>query len=149
MKTYSARAAEIEQRWLVIDAEGQTLGRLATQIAMVLRGKHKPTYTPHIDTGDFVVVVNASKVRLTGAKLEKEQVFRHTMYPGGERWTSLKELMEKHPERVFTTAVRGMVPRNRLGRAMMKKLKVYAGPEHPHAAQQPEAWAPVTATRKA
>ena|ERR1041385_4251127 len=148
MKTYSARAAEIEQRWLVIDAEGQTLGRLATQIAMVLRGKHKPTYTPHIDTGDFVVVVNASKVRLTGAKLEKEQVFRHTMYPGGERWTSLKELMEKHPERVFTTAVRGMVPRNRLGRAMMKKLKVYAGPEHPHAAQQPEAWAPVTATRK-
>ena len=140
MKTYSARVAEIEQRWLLVDAEGQTLGRLATQIAMVLRGKHKPTYTPHIDTGDFVIVVNAEKVRLTGAKIEKEEVFRHTMYPGGERWTSLKDLMDKYPERVFTAAVKGMVPRTKLGRAMMKKLKVYAGAEHPHAAQQPVAW---------
>ena len=142
MKTYSARASEIERRWLLVDAEGQTLGRLATHIAMVLRGKHKPMYTPHIDTGDFVIVVNASKVRLTGAKLEKEQVFRHTMYPGGARWTSLKELMSKHPQRVVSTAIRGMVPRSKLGRAMMKKLKVYPGAEHPHAAQQPQAWVP-------
>ena len=144
MKTYSARSGEVEQKWLLVDAEGQTLGRLATQIAMALRGKHKPTYTAHIDTGDFVVVVNAEKVRLTGAKIEKEQVFRHTMYPGGVRWTSLKNLMAKHPDRVFTTAVRGMVPRTKLGRAMMKKLKVYSGSEHPHAAQRPVAWAPTT-----
>jgi len=147
MKTYSARAGEVEQRWLLVDAEGQTLGRLATHIAMALRGKNKPTYTAHIDTGDFVVVVNAEKVRLTGAKVEKEQVFRHTMYPGGERWTSLKELLAKHPERVFQAAVKGMVPRTKLGRAMMKKLKVYSGAEHPHAAQQPVEWAPTT-TRK-
>ena len=148
MKTYTARAADAEHRWLLVDAEGQTLGRLATHIAMVLRGKHKPIYTPHLDTGDFVVVVNARKVRLTGAKLEKEQIFRHTMYPGGARWTSLKVTMEKYPERVFTAAVRGMVPRNKLGRAMMKKLKVYADAEHPHAAQRPEMWSPPQRTRK-
>ena len=148
MKTYTARAADAEHRWLLVDAEGQTLGRLATHIAMMLRGKHKPIYTPHLDTGDFVVVVNARKVRLTGAKLEKEQIFRHTMYPGGARWTSLKETMEKYPERVFTAAVRGMVPRNKLGRAMMKKLKVYADAEHPHAAQRPEKWSPPQRTRK-
>jgi large subunit ribosomal protein L13 len=148
MKTYTARAADIERRWLLIDAEGQTLGRLATQIAMVLRGKHKPMYTPHLDTGDFVIVVNASKVKLTGAKVEKEQIFRHTMYPGGIRWTSLKDTMAKHPERVFTAAVKGMVPRTKLGRAMMKKLKVYGGAEHPHSAQMPEAWSPVQRTRK-
>jgi len=145
MKTYSARAGEVEQRWLLVDAEGQTLGRLATHIAMALRGKNKPTYTPHMDTGDFVVVVNAEKVRLTGAKVEKEQVFRHTMHPGGERWTSLKGLLAKHPERVFQTAVKGMVPRTKLGRAMMKKLKVYSGAEHPHAAQRPVEWTPTTA----
>lgn len=142
MKTYTPRAAEVEHRWLLVDADGQTLGRLATHIAMVLRGKHKPIYAPHMDTGDFVVVVNASKVRLTGAKVEREQIFRHTMYPGGARWTSLKEMVAKHPNRVFTAAVRGMVPRTRLGRAMMKKLKVYSGAEHPHAAQQPVAWTP-------
>ena len=149
MKTFSARTADTEHRWLLVDAEGRTLGRLATQIAMVLRGKHKPTYTPHLDTGDFVVVVNASKVRLTGAKLEKEQIFRHTMYPGGVRWTSLKDTMRKYPERVFTAAVRGMVPRTKLGRAMMKKLKVYGGAEHPHSAQQPQAWSPPERSRKA
>ena len=149
MKTYTARAGDIERRWLLVDADGLTLGRLATHIAMVLRGKHKPTYTPHMDTGDFVVVVNASKVRLTGTKIDKEQIFRHTMYPGGIRWTSLKETMEKYPDRVFTAAVRGMVPRTKLGRAMMKKLKVYGGAEHPHAAQQPVAWAPPQRTRKA
>src|SRR5437773_411237 len=149
MKTYSARASDIERRWLLVDAEGQTLGRLATHIAMVLRGKHKPMYTPHIDTGDFVIVVNASKVRLTGAKVEKEQIFRHTMYPGGTRWTSLKDSMAKHPERVFKAAVKGMVPRTKLGRAMMSKLKVYPGAEHPHQAQQPEAWSPPQRVRKA
>jgi large subunit ribosomal protein L13 len=149
MKTYTARAGDVERKWLLVDAEGKTLGRLATQIAMVLRGKHKPTYTPHLDTGDFVIVVNASKVRLTGAKIEKEQIFRHTMYPGGVKWTSLKDTMAKHPERVFTAAVRGMVPRTKLGRAMMKKLKVYAGAEHPHEAQRPEAWTPTTRARKA
>jgi len=149
MKTYTARTADVERKWLLVDADGLTLGRLATQIAMVLRGKHKPMYTPHLDTGDFVVVVNAKKVRLTGAKIEKEQIFRHTMYPGGIKWTSLKDQMEKYPERVFTAAVRGMVPRTKLGRAMMKKLKVYAGAEHPHTAQMPEAWTPKTRARKA
>ena len=139
MKTYSAREREIQRRWLLVDAEGKTLGRLATQIAMVLRGKHKPTYTPHIDTGDFVIVVNAALVRLTGTKPDQKRYFHHSMYPGGVRWTKLTDLMAKHPERVVERAVKGMVPRNRLGRAMVKKLKVYAGAEHPHSAQQPEA----------
>ena len=148
MKTYMARAGDVDRRWLLVDAEGQTLGRLATQIAMVLRGKHRPTYTPHLDTGDHVVVINARKVHLTGAKLEKEQIFSHSMYPGGASWKSLKDVMEKHPERVFTSAVRGMMPRTRLGRAMMKKLKVYAGAEHPHQAQQPVEWNPPARTRR-
>jgi len=148
MKTYMARAGDIERRWLLVDADGRTLGRMATQIAMVLRGKHRPTYTPHLDTGDFVIVVNAGKVRLTGSKLEKEKIFRHTMYPGGARWTSLKEVMEKHPERVVTAAVRGMMPHHRLGRAMMKKLKVYASAEHPHQAQQPVEWQPSAGKRR-
>jgi large subunit ribosomal protein L13 len=147
MKTYSARAEDVERRWLVVDADGLTLGRLATHVSTVLRGKHKPMYTAHIDTGDHVVVVNASKVRLTGAKLEKEQIFRHTMYPGGERWTALKETMAKYPDRVITAAVKGMMPKTKLGRAMMKKLKVYAGAEHPHQAQQPEAWNPLDTKR--
>jgi large subunit ribosomal protein L13 len=125
-----------------VDAEGQTLGRLATQVAMVLRGKHKPIYTPHIDTGDHVVVINAARVKLTGRKLEDKRFFHHTLYPGGAYWVDLSEMFEKHPERVIEKAVRGMVPRTKLGRAMMKKLKVYAGAEHPHAAQQPEAWTP-------
>lgn len=140
MKTYSARESDIQRRWLVVDAEGKTLGRLATQIATVLKGKHKPIYTPHMDTGDFVVVVNAEKVVLTGTKPEQKKYFHHTMYPGGATWTRLTELLSKHPERVIEKAVKGMVPRNRLGRSMMKKLKVYAGPQHPHAAQQPETW---------
>ena len=142
MKTYSARPAEIERRWLVVDAEGKTLGRLATQVAMVLRGKHKPTYTPHIDTGDHVVVLNASKIALTGRKAQDKKYFHHTLYPGGATWTSIVELMAKHPERVVERAIRGMMPRTKLGRAMMRKLKVYAGAEHPHAAQQPESWTP-------
>ena len=140
MKTFSARESDIQRRWLLVDAEGKTLGRLATQVASVLRGKHKPTYTPHMDTGDFVIVINADKVLLTGTKPDKKKYFHHSMYPGGGSWTKLSELMAKHPERVVEKAVKGMVPRNRLGRAMVKKLKVYAGPQHPHSAQQPEAW---------
>ena len=142
MKTYSARPADVERRWLLVDAEGKTLGRLATHVAMVLRGKHKPIYTPHIDTGDHVVVINASKVALTGRKAQDKKYFHHTLYPGGATWTSIVDLMAKHPERVIQHAVRGMVPRGPLGRAMMKKLKVYAGAHHPHPAQQPETWAP-------
>jgi large subunit ribosomal protein L13 len=149
MKTYSARAGDIQRKWLVVDAAGRPLGRLATQVAMVLRGKHKPTYTPHVDTGDHVVVINAAKVALSGRKPEDKAYFRHSMYPGGLRWTSIVEMMEKHPERVVERAVRGMMPRTRLGRAMIKKLKVYAGPEHPHAAQQPEAWEPASGREKA
>ncbi len=140
MKTYSARESDIQRRWLVVDAEGKTLGRLAAQIATVLKGKHKPIYTPHMDTGDFVIVINAEKVVLTGTKPEQKKYFHHTMYPGGATWTRLTELLSKHPERVIEKAVKGMVARNRLGRAMMKKLKVYAGPQHPHAAQLPETW---------
>ncbi len=142
MKTYSAKPAEIQRQWLVVDAAGKTLGRLASQVATVLRGKHKPTYTPHLDTGDHVVVINAARVRLTGSKLEREQVFHHTMYPGGSRWTALREIMDKHPERIVQRAVQGMLPKTKLGRAMIRKLKVYAGPEHPHAAQNPTAWSP-------
>ncbi len=142
MKTYSARVGEIQRQWLVVDAAGKPLGRLATQVAMVLRGKHKPTYTPHVDTGDHVVVINASRIALSGRKAQDKMYFHHTMYPGGATWTSIVEMMEKHPERVVERAVRGMMPRTRLGRAMMKKLKVYAGADHPHAAQQPVAWEP-------
>lgn len=142
MKTYSARPADVQRRWLLVDAEGKTLGRLATQVATVLRGKHKPIYTPHIDTGDHVVVINAGKIVLTGRKMEDKKYFRHSMYPGGAKWTALHEMLEKHPERVVMRAVRGMMPRTKLGRAMFRKLKVYAGAEHPHAAQQPVAWEP-------
>jgi large subunit ribosomal protein L13 len=142
MKTYSARPGDIQRQWLVVDAEGRTLGRLATQVAMVLRGKNKPIYTPHIDTGDHVVVINADKVTLTGRKPEDKRYFHHTLYPGGARWTSIGEVMAKHPERVVMRAVQGMMPKTKLGRAMLKKLKVYAGPEHPHAAQQPVEWKP-------
>lgn len=148
MKTYSAKLDEIERRWLIVDAEGRTLGRLATQVAHVLKGKHKPTYTPHLDTGDHVVVINAAKVHLSGKKVEKKEIFGHTMYPGGGHWTALHELMQKHPERVVSEAVRGMLPKTKLGRAMIKKLKVYAGAEHPHAAQQPVEWNPDHATRR-
>jgi len=142
MKTYTARPSEIQRQWLVVDADGRTLGRLATEIATVLRGKHKPMFTPHIDTGDHVVVINAEKVRLTGSKMEQKQYFRHTMYPGGVRWTHVQEVLAKHPERVLERAVHGMLHKTKLGRAMIKKLKVYAGPNHPHAAQGPTEWNP-------
>jgi large subunit ribosomal protein L13 len=142
MRTYTARPADIQRQWLLVDAKGKTLGRLATQVAMVLRGKHKPMYTPHMDTGDHVIIVNARDVGMTGKKSEDKRFFRHTMYPGGARWTSIQTLFAKRPDRVVERAIRGMMPRTKLGRAMMKKLKVYPGPEHPHAAQQPVAWEP-------
>jgi large subunit ribosomal protein L13 len=142
MKTYTAREADIQRQWLVVDASGKTLGRLATQVATALRGKHKPIYTPHIDTGDHVVVINAKQIVLTGAKAQDKKWFRHTMYPGGSYWVTIREVMEKHPERVVQQAVKGMLPHTKLGRAMIKKLKVYPGPDHPHAAQRPVAWNP-------
>ena len=141
MKTYSAKPAEVEKKWLVIDAEGVVLGRLAAQVATILRGKHKPTYTPHIDCGDNVIIVNAEKVQLTGNKLSAKTYHWHTGYPGGIKSRTAGQIIGgAHPERVVVKAVERMVPRNRLGRQQMKNLKVYAGPEHPHAAQQPEAY---------
>ena len=138
MKTYQANAQDRERDWYVVDAEGKTLGRLATQIADMLRGKRKPEYTPHCDTGDFVVVVNAEKVAVTGDKREKKLYWRHSGYPGGIRSRTLGDLLEKRPEEVIRKAVKGMLPRNRLARQQLRKLKVYAGPEHPHQAQKPE-----------
>ena len=138
MKTYVANANDRERNWLVVDATGQTLGRLATQIADVLRGKRKPTYTPHVDTGDFVVVVNAEKIAVTGDKLHQKRYYRHSGYPGGLRSRTLEEMLARRPEEVLRLAVKGMLPRNRLGRAQLRKLKIYAGPEHPHQAQQPK-----------
>ncbi len=138
MRTYSAKASEIKRKWYLVDAEGQVLGRMSTGIANILRGKTKPTFTPHVDTGDFVIVVNAEKVKLTGKKAEKKTYARYTGYPGGHIVTPFKEVMKRHPERVIETAVRGMLPKTKLGRAVYKKLKVYAGPKHRHAAQQPE-----------
>jgi len=137
-KTYVARPTDRERRWLLVDASGQTLGRLATQIADVLRGKRKPQYTPHIDTGDFVVVVNAEKVHVTGNKRADKRYYRHSGYPGGLRSRTLAEQLARRPEEVIRAAVKGMVPRTRLGRAQLRKLKVYAGPDHPHTAQKPE-----------
>jgi large subunit ribosomal protein L13 len=139
VKTFSAKAEDIERKWFVVDAQGQTLGRLATRIATVLRGKHKPVYTPHLDCGDYVIVVNADKIHVTGQKLEQKTYYRHSGYPGGLRQVSLRRQLQVHPDRVIEAAVRGMLPHNRLGRKMFKKLKVYAGPTHPHAAQQPTA----------
>lgn len=139
MKTYMAKPGEVERKWYVIDAEGKTLGRLASQIATVLRGKHKPEYTPHVDTGDFVIVINAEKVRLTGKKWDdKIYYFQRTTRPGSMKQMTARELRDRHPERLIRLAVRGMLPHNRLGRRQLKKLKIYAGPEHPHAAQQPQ-----------
>jgi large subunit ribosomal protein L13 len=138
MRTYSAKPKEIEQRWYLVDAEGQTLGRLATRIADTLRGKRKPQYTPHVDTGDFVVVVNAEKITVTGNKLEQKLYYRHSGYPGGLRSRTLAEQLERRPTEVIRKAVKGMLPRNRLARRQITKLKVYAGPEHPHAAQNPQ-----------
>lgn len=137
MKTYSVKAGEIERQWFVVDAEGQVLGRLATEIARVLRGKHKPTYTPHLDTGDFVVVVNADKIATTGSKADQKTYFRHTGYMGHERHIPFRRMQDKHPERIIEMAVKGMLPKNALGRQMYKKLRVYAGAEHPHTGQQP------------
>jgi len=137
VKTYTARAEDIGREWFLVNAEGKTLGRLASEIAQVLRGKHKPIYTPHLDCGDFVIVVNAEKVRVTGRKLDQKMYYRHTGYPGGIKSISLRNQLQKHPERVLEAAVRGMLPKNRLGRKMFKKLKVYAGNSHPHQAQQP------------
>ena len=139
MKTFSAKPQDIERKWFVVDAQGQTLGRLATRIATVLRGKHKPVYTPHLDCGDYVIVVNADKIHVTGQKLEQKTYYRHSGYPGGLRQVSLRRQLQVHPDRVIEAAVRGMLPHNRLGRKMFKKLKVYAGPTHPHEAQQPTA----------
>jgi large subunit ribosomal protein L13 len=138
MKTWNAKAEDVERRWYVVDAEGQTLGRLATRIADALRGKGKPTYTPHVDSGDFVVVVNADKVAVTGKKLDEKRYYRHSGYPGGLRSRTLREQLERRPTEVVRTAVKGMLPRNRLARRQITKLKVYAGPAHPHEAQRPE-----------
>jgi large subunit ribosomal protein L13 len=138
MKTWTPKPGEVTRRWWIVDAENQTLGRLATRIARVLRGKHKPEFTPHLDTGDYVVVVNAEKIRLTGRKMTDKTYFRHSGYMGGERLVPITEVMSRKPERVIELAVKGMLPKNNLGRLMRKKLKIYAGPTHPHVAQQPE-----------
>jgi large subunit ribosomal protein L13 len=138
MKTYVATPADRERNWLVVDAAGKTLGRLATQIADLLRGKGKPEYTPHVDTGDFVVVINAEKIAVTGNKLADKRYYRHSGYPGGLKSRTLQDMLERQPEEVIRRAVRGMMPRNRLARKQLTKLKVYAGPDHPHAAQKPQ-----------
>jgi large subunit ribosomal protein L13 len=138
VRTFTAKTAEIEREWFVIDAEGETLGRLASRIAPILKGKHKPIYTPHLDCGDYVVVINADKVRVTGRKLDQKLYHRHSGYPGGLTSVSLRQQLEKHPDRVISAAVKGMLPKNKLGRRMFKKLKVYASDSHPHEAQQPK-----------
>lgn len=137
-KTYVVKANEIEMQWFVVDASGQTLGRVASQVAAVLSGKHKPTFTPGADLGDHVVIVNAEKIVVTGNRLDAKMYYRHSMYPGGLKSETLRVMLDKHPERVLTIAVRGMLPHNRYGRALLKKLKVYAGSDHPHAAQNPK-----------
>jgi large subunit ribosomal protein L13 len=137
-KSYMAKAEDVETKWCVIDANGKVLGRLASQVASILQGKHKPIYTPHVDTGDGVIVINADKVVLTGKKLDQKVEYRHSQYPGGFKVTKYRELMQKNPEKVVRKAIVGMLPKNKLGRAMALKLRVYAGPDHPHQAQQPE-----------
>ena len=137
MKTYSAKPGEITREWYLVDAEGKTLGRLATQIADTLRGKRKPQYTPHVDTGDFVIVVNAEKIQVTGNKLDQKRYYRHSGYPGGLRSRTLREQLDRRPTEVLRVAVKGMLPKNRLARQQITKLKIYAGPEHPHEAQNP------------
>ncbi|EXX88986.1 50S ribosomal protein L13 [Paenibacillus darwinianus] len=138
--TFMAKPNEVERKWFVIDAEGKTLGRLASEAAALIRGKHKPQFTPHVDTGDFVIVINAEKIVLTGKKLSDKKYYRHSMYPGGLKVTSAGDLLKKFPERVLEFAIHGMLPKNRLGDKMKLKLKVYAGPEHPHQAQNPEVY---------
>ncbi|OMH36531.1 50S ribosomal protein L13 [Motiliproteus sp. MSK22-1] len=138
MKTVSTKPADVKREWFVVDAEGKTLGRLATEIARRLRGKHKPEYTPHVDTGDYIVVVNVEKVRVTGNKAKDKQYYRHTGYPGGLRSMSFEKMIDHAPERTLQSAVKGMLPKGPLGRTMFSKLKIYAGAAHPHAAQQPQ-----------
>jgi large subunit ribosomal protein L13 len=138
MKTYSAKPGEVTREWYLVDAEGKTLGRLATQIADTLRGKRKPQYTPHVDTGDFVIVVNAEKIQVTGNKLDQKRYYRHSGYPGGLRSRTLREQLDRRPTEVLRVAVKGMLPKNRLARQQITKLKIYAGPEHPHEAQNPK-----------
>ncbi len=138
MRTISAKEQDIQRDWYVIDAQGQTLGRLATRVATLLRGKHKPIYTPHVDCGDYVVIVNAEKIHVTGQKMTQKKYYRHSGYPGGIKEVTLRDQLRKFPDRVIEAAVRGMLPRNRLGRRMFKKLKVYSGPNHPHEAQKPQ-----------
>jgi large subunit ribosomal protein L13 len=139
MKTYSPKKQELQNNWVVVDAQDKILGRLATEIATRLKGKHKPEYAPHLDNGDFVIVINADKIKVTGQKMAQKKYYRHSGYPGGIKEISLEKQMAKKPEQVIQTAVKGMLPKNRLGRALLKKLKVYAGTEHPHQAQQPVA----------
>lgn len=139
MKTISVREQDVKHDWYVVDAQGQTLGRLASYVATILRGKHKPDYTPHVDCGDYVIIVNAEKIHVTGQKLSQKKYYRHSGYIGGLKEISLRDQLQKFPNRVLEAAVRGMLPKNRLGRRMFKKLKVYAGPNHPHQAQQPKA----------
>lgn len=141
MRTYTTKPEDIQREWFVIDATGLTLGRLATQIATVLKGKHKPIYSPYMDAGDFVIVVNAQKVRVTGRKMDQKFYYRHSGYPGGLKEISLRDQLDRHPDRVIRLAVRGMLPKNRLGRQMIKKLKIYDTPGHPHEAQQPKPFA--------
>lgn len=140
IKTYSPKPADIEREWYVVDAKDQTLGRLATQIAVLLRGKHKPIFSPHMDVGDFVIVVNADKIHVTGNKLETKFYYRHSGYPGGLTAISLRDQLARHPDRVIRAAVRGMLPKNSLGRRQLKKLKIYATPNHPHEAQRPKTY---------
>ena len=138
MRTYTAKAGDIQRDWYVVDATGKTLGRLASEVAQIIRGKHKPIFTPHMDCGDFVIIINAQKIHVTGRKMEQKMYYRHSGYPGGLRTESLGDLLGSNPTRVFYLAVRGMLPKGRLGRAMIKKLKIYASDSHPHEAQQPK-----------
>ncbi len=138
IKTYTPKPEDIQREWFVIDAKDQTLGRLATQIAHILRGKHKPIFSPHMDVGDFVIVINCEKIRVTGSKLDDKRYYRHSGYPGGIRSVTLRQQLDRFPDRVIHTAVRGMLPKNKLGRQMIKKLKIYAGENHPHQAQKPK-----------
>ena len=140
MRTYMAKAQEIDHKWYILDAANKPLGRVATEAARLLRGKHKPTFTPHVDTGDYVIVINAADAILTGKKLDQKYMYRHSRYPGGLKETVYRDLMAKKPELAMEAAVKGMLPKNRLGRKMIKKLKVYAGAEHVHQAQKPEVW---------
>lgn len=144
-KTYSAKREELEARWYVLDAEDQILGKVATTAATILRGKHKPTFTPHLNCGDYVIVINAKKIAVTGDRLDQKIYYRHSGYPGGLRQETLRQALLKHPERVIERAVKGMLPHNRLGADILHRLKVYAGPTHPHEAQQPVPWSPPTA----